>query len=121
MPFEMMCVVVANSPALGFAPGDYFIRYGWWYFHRNNPAPHENDLAKKLNHESKGMGKKREKRLVVCPERYVVIEDLNLSSLRISRPDFCTVSIPGCGSAGQRHGIPDFQRFKNIPVLHYTV
>ena len=29
MPFEMMCVVVANSPALGFAPGNYFIRYGW--------------------------------------------------------------------------------------------
>jgi hypothetical protein len=52
-------VVVVNSPAIGFAPGDYFIRYGWWQYHLNNSSPHQNDLAKKLNHESKDVGKKR--------------------------------------------------------------
>ena len=76
---------------------------------------------RKENHESKGLGKKREKNLIVRPERYVVIEDLNFSSLRVGRPDFCPVSVPGCGSACQGYGISDFQRFKNIPVLYYTV
>jgi len=40
MPFEMMCVIVANSLAIGFALGDYFIKHGWWHFRLNNPAPH---------------------------------------------------------------------------------
>jgi len=40
MAFEMMCVIVANSPVIGFALGDYFIKYDWWHFRLNNPAPH---------------------------------------------------------------------------------
>jgi hypothetical protein len=46
MPLEMMCFIVAISLAHGYAPGDYFVKHGWWYFHLNNPKPHKNDLTK---------------------------------------------------------------------------
>jgi len=65
--------------------------------------------------------RKEKKDLVVRPERYVVIEDLNFSSLRVGRPDFCPVSVPWCGSAGQRYGISDFKWFKNISVFYDAV
>jgi hypothetical protein len=35
----------------------------------------------------------KKKKSVVCPERYVIVEDLNLSSLRVGRPDFCPVMV----------------------------
>ena len=36
---------------------------------------------------------KKGKKSVVCPERYVIVEDLNLGSLRVGRPDFCPVMV----------------------------
>lgn len=64
---------------------------------------------------------KKQEKSVVCPERDIIIEDLNPGSLGISRPDFCPVGIPRGGGACKGYGISDLKRFENIPVFHYTI
>ena len=41
------------------------------------------------------------KRLVICPERDIIIEDLDVLALRCSCPDFSPVTISRCSSTAQ--------------------
>jgi len=63
----------------------------------------------------------KKERSVVRPERYIIIEDLNLVSLGIGCPDFCTVRVPFFISAVQCNEIANFQWFGNNTIFNNTI